>query len=296
MKKLFLSFLILFLIAKLSVAQIPNFSFENWTSMGAYSNPDEWGTMNNTSSALSVFTATKGTPGNPGASYLNLTSKTTSLGVLNGIAVSGKLDSLTMRPISGFAFNLRPQTFSGKWQHMIYGTSPGIVSAVITKWNTANSKRDTVALAYQLLSGMVMSWANFSLNFTYQSGEYPDSCIIELKASGPVPTNQDYLYVDALAFNGSVAGIENNSITAKYVSIYPNPSSSLINIDFNTNSDESTFIELINVNGEVVLSKNAGILSLNSKQTIDISSLTKGVYFLRIITASTIETKKLIIQ
>ncbi len=296
MKKIILAIFTLLFLTNLSFAQIPNFSFESWTSMGSYETPDQWGTMNNTSAVVSVFTATKATPGNPGSFYLNLTSKTTLAGVLNGIAVSGKLDSTTMLPVSGFAFNLRPQSLTGKWQHMIYGTSAGSVSVLLTKWNTLSSKRDTVATAYRALADMIMSWANFSINLTYQSGEYPDSCIIVLQASGSAPTNQDYLYVDNLAFIGSVASVENNTTSLNVVSIFPNPSNSLITINLIGNSTQTTLIELLDLEGRVVISKNAGILPSQSKQIIDVSSLSKGVYIVNIKTGNETVCKKIVLQ
>lgn len=180
-------------------AQIPNPGFENWTTVGSYEIPDNWGTMNHTTATYSVYTATKATPGSPGASYLKLTSKTTGTSVTNGIAVSGKLDTVNMLPKSGFAFTQRPASFSGKWQHMIYGSSQGSVKVITTKWNSMMNMRDTIAHAEQTLGGMVMNWANFSMNLMYMDSlNYPDSCIIVLQSSGSNPTNNDYLWVDNL--------------------------------------------------------------------------------------------------
>ena len=123
MKKQLFTILLGVLAASTAIAQVPNNGFETWTSMGSYENPAQWGTMNNTTAPLGIFTAQKGTPGSVGASYLKLTSKTFSSTVVPGIAVSGVLDSMTMMPKSGFAYNQRPASFTGKWQHMIYGSS-----------------------------------------------------------------------------------------------------------------------------------------------------------------------------
>jgi len=294
MKKLLSAISILLLIINVAFGQIPNFSFENWTNMGSYENPDLWATMNNTTSPLGVYTATKGTPGNVGSYYLKLTSKTTSSGVRNAIAVSGKLDTITMLPKSGFAFNQRPQSFTGNWQHMIYGTSAGAISVALTKWNSVSIKRDTVALAGQKLSGMVMSWAAFTFNFTYQSGEFPDSCIIFLQASGSVPTNLDYLYLDNLAFTGSVAGVENNTIYINIITLFPNPTNDNIMIELNLKSSENTVVEIRDLNGKIVLTKDLGTLKGLSKQSIGISSLAAGSYLVNIISGKETKIEKII--
>lgn len=296
MKKTIFSILSCALFSGAAMSQIPNFSFENWTSMGTYSNADNWGTMNNTTAIASVFTATKGTPGSPGTAYLKLTSKIVSTAVVNGIAVSGVIDSLTMTPKSGFAFNQRPANLTGKWQHMIYGSSQGSIKVTLTRWDTGLNQRVTVATANQTLSGMAMSWASFSIPFTYIDGNYPDTCIIVLKASGNTPTNNDYLWVDNLAFSGTVTGIDNQNSFLNSIVVYPNPSSENIILDLNLKSAQKTTIELTDINGKVVLSKNVGELNGESKQTIDISGIAKGSYLIRIITGSGTEVKKIIVE
>jgi hypothetical protein len=216
------------LISIFSFSQIPNPGFENWVNMGSYENPVSWGTMNNYTSPLAVYTATKGTPGSPGTAYLKLTSRTVGSAVVNGIAVSGILDSITLSPKSGFPFSLRPQSFTGKWQHMIYGTSQGSVSVTLTRWNSSTGQRETVATASQTLSGMAMAWATFSINFAYSSGSYPDTCIIVLKASGANPTQNDYLWVDNLAFSGTVTGVIENVGKNFSITAFPNPANDQI--------------------------------------------------------------------
>lgn len=296
MKKHILSILTVLAITTTSMAQIPNSGFESFATVGAYEVPNGWGTLNNTTGTFSVYTATKGTPGSPGTSYLKLTSKTLSTSVVNGIAVSGVLDSMTMKPKSGFACTLQPVSFTGKWQHMIYGSSQGSVKAVLTKWNVSSNRRDTVAVAAQTLAGMAMSWANFSINFTYISSTVPDSCIIELKASGSAPTNNDYLWVDNLSFTGSVTGLEKSSSFLNNVVIYPNPSAECINLDLNIKSSQAITFEISDINGKLIRLISAGVLSGQTKQSIDISDIAKGTYILKISGENASETKKIIIE
>lgn len=296
MKKTIKSIIVAMFIATTSFAQIPNAGFENWTTVGSYSNPDGWGTMNNTTATATVYTATKGTPGSPGASYLKLTSKTIGAGVVNGIAVSGVLDSITMKPKSGFPFTMQPVSLTGKWQHMIYGSSQGSVKAVLTKWNVGLSKRDTIALASQTLAGMAMSWANFTINFTYFSSNAPDSCIIELRASGSAPTNNDYLWVDNLAFSGSVTGIENHESFVTDMVVYPNPSSEVVNFKFNVKTAQQVKVDIVDINGKLIRSTSFGKIQGETIQTMNISGIAKGTYFVQINGEDATETRKLVIE
>lgn len=294
-KKLIHAFALVFLSIG-AAGQIPNYSFENWTNIGSYEVPDQWGTLNNTTSTLGVYTVTKATPGNPGSSYMKITSKTAGPGVAPGIAVSGVLDSITMQPKSGFQFYQRPANFTGKWQHMIFGSSQGSISVKLTKWDTVNGMRETVAVANLTLSGMAMSWANFSIPFTYQTGNNPDTCIIVLKASGVNPTDQDYLWVDNLGFSGSVVGINDEASSNSIVSAFPNPAASLLTIDIALSTPQNTVIEITDVAGRVVLTHSAGVLTGDSRQTIDISGLAKGMYVLRVTTDMAMCTENIIVR
>jgi hypothetical protein len=263
--------------------------------MGSYENPDSWGTMNNTTAPASVYTATKGTPGNPGNSYLKITSKTIGPAVVNGIAVSGKLDSTTMLPKSGFAYSIRSANFTGKWQHMIYGTSQGGITVLLTQWNTSLNKRDTIAIGNQTLSGMAMSWATFTIPLTYLSANNPDSCIIFLRASGANPTNNDYLWVDNLSFSG-INSVESNDHAIKNLTVFPNPSVDRINLCFELNEAQNVSLELADLTGKIVFFKNLGLIQGIKNETISTNSLAKGTYFIKLNTDKGTQTQKIVVD
>ncbi len=295
MKKTILSILAFTCFAISAMAQIPNAGFENWTTMSGYSNPDGWGTMNNTTASNSVYTASMGTPGNPGSSYLKLISRIVGANVVNGMAVSGKLDSVTMQPISGFAFNMRPKSLTGSWQYMNSG-SAGSVNAILSRWDNGQNKRVTVATANKPLSGMAMSWANFSIDFTYVDGNNPDTCIITLKASGLAPASADYLYVDNLAFTGTVAGVEDNTDVISNMNLYPNPSSNFLTINFTLAKSQNVTLSIIDIFGKIVKDDNLGIINGNAERLINTNNLAKGTYFVSITTETASEIKKIVIE
>jgi hypothetical protein len=282
-RSLLLIFCTIFLSLSAS-AQIPNNSFETWVSAGNYEVPASWGTMNHSTAAYGIYTVTKATPGMPGSYYMKVTSKTINGSVVPGIAVSGVLDTITKKPISGFPFTSRPSAFTGKWQHMVYGLAQGEINVALTKWNTSTETRDTVALAAQTLSGMVMSWGNFSISFSYNSGDAPDSCIIELRASGATATNLDYIWVDNLAFNGTVAGLNETAGSINSISLYPNPAISNININYEIKKKSSVILEIRSIDGKLILTKKVGEVDGNQTTTLDISSFVKGTYFANIVT------------
>lgn len=306
MKNLFLSFAGILFLANSSSAQIPNAGFESWTTVGNYENPNGWGTMNNKTNANSAYTATKGTPGSPGSSYLKLTATSAGGSVVRGVAVSGRLDSMTMKPISGYPFLLRPAQLTGKWQYMVFGNSIGSIDILLTKWNVASSMRDTVAYASQNLTGMAMSWANFSIPLTYQDSlNYPDSCMIVLSAS-KIPVANDYLWVDNLAFTGTVAvveppvdetGITKNNPDLINFNLSPNPAKGNFTLSYDVLGRQKFSVEITDINGKVV--KTISSFSqqlLENKLMVNIEELSKGVYSVILKSGNASATRKLIVE
>lgn len=275
-------------------AQIPNFSFENWTNMGNYSNPDEWGTLNNTTDSAGIYTVTKGSPGNPGTAYIRITSRKIGAIVAPGIAVSGVLDSISHQPVSGFSFTQRPAYLTGKWQHMLAGTSAGAITATLTRWDTANSHRQIIAVATVGLTGMAMNWANFTIPFVYQSGSNPDTCIIVMAASGQNPANGDYLWVDNLAFSGTV-GIEEPSLISTGVTVQ-NPATDLLNYELTLTAKTNVIVELLSIDGQLIRSTDLGIMAGTVNRQMPLDGLAKGSYMFRVITGSDCVSRIIIIE
>ncbi len=289
-KKLLLAACFITNFAILKAQSIPNAGFENWTNMGTYNNPDGWDQLNSLTSLAGIYTCEQGSPGTAGSFYLKLTSKSAgAVGVVPGVAVSGVIDVATQQPKSGFAFSAQPQALTGKWQHMIFGTSQGYVDVKLTKWNSSNNTRITVASGHVDLTGMAMSWANFSVPLAYVETFAPDSCIISMSASGSTPSNNDYLWVDELAFTGSVTSLTaNNSIN--YITLFPNPSSKQLCIDLSSLNSSTAHFMIFDMQGKLKIELKNVIATSNNM--IDISELAKGNYVLNVISDAGLASKK----
>jgi hypothetical protein len=250
---------------------IPNAGFETWTNMGTYGEPASWSTLNQMTSTASVFTAQSGA-GNVGSYCIKLTSRNvTGMGVMPGVATSGTLNQTTFQPINGFAYNMRSANLTGKWQHMISGSSQGFVDVQLTRWDAGMNMRMPVATGHLTLSGMAMSWASFTVPLTYSDQtNTPDSCMITLSASGTAPTDGDYLWVDALAFNGIVAPLAVSDIKENENSIYPNPVTNTLNIKTNLQENE---ICIFDMTGKMILCSK-----IDNSNTINVSELAIGTY------------------
>ena len=285
----FATIALMFVITISKAQSVPNGNFENWSNPNGYLVPDNWETLNDMTSSASVYTATRG--GTTSNYYLKLTTQNVSgMGVMPGVAASGILDMTSFSPLSGFPYALRPTSITGKWQYMGNSSNDvGVIAVYLTKWNTGMNMRDTIGYSIQNLTGMVMSWANYSLPFTYNSSDNPDSCMIYLNASGNNPEAGSYLYVDNLSFSGVVLGVENTEITGTF-NVFPNPSNDLIKIDLSGLKSTAEQFEVLDIAGRVVATQKSNGALL---QTISVSEITAGSYVLKIHTAKGIVTRKI---
>lgn len=297
MKKNIFTILLGSCFAVSAFAQIPNSGFENWTSMGSYSDPDNWDQLNSMTSSMSVYTCTKGTPGNPGASYLKLVTKNVSgMGMMPGVAVSGVIDMVTFKPKSGFAYTQRPLSLTGSWQYMPAGSDQGFIGVYLTKWNTSMNMRDTIAMAVQNQSSMIMSWANFTINLNYMSAATPDSAIIILSASGSAPVNNSSMYIDNLAFSGTATGIKENVINSMNLTVFPNPSNEKVVLNYTLKSTENIVIRITDVTGKVVKELKPNAVIGNNKQELNTNNFSRGIYTITILADNSLSSQKLIVE
>ena len=298
MKKLF-TFISAIIISGSLNAQIPNNCFATWAMVSGYNNPTGWDNLNSMTSSMSTYTCVQGTPGvTPCASYLQLTSKTVSgMGVMPGVATCGVLDMTTFMPKKGFASTVRPVSLTGSWQYMAFGADQGHIMVLLTKWNTAMNMRDTLAFANQPLSGMAMSWATFTIPLTYHSSAVPDSAIILLSASGSTPVNNSYLYVDNLAFTGTVTtGVANIANNSSVTSVYPNPATGNTTITYNSTTENTFNIFISDMNGRNIITQTSKVVAGENKFPINVSNLAKGIYFINTTNGQNTQVQKLVIE
>ncbi|MGE0568680.1 MAG: T9SS type A sorting domain-containing protein [Bacteroidia bacterium] len=263
---------------KTVVGQVPNNSFETWNSMSGYSTPANWDNLNQITFSSGIFTCSQGTPGNPGSSYLFLMSKTVpGRGVVPGIAVSGKLDTNTYKPLSGYSFTNRPQSLNYNIQYMPYDpTDSTSVKVLLTKWNTSTMLRDTIAYGASYYNAMAHSWFVGSTYLNYQSGDAPDSALIILSSSSSSPKNGSYIYLDNLLFTGSVIGINEQSINQEDVLIYPNPTVELLIVELKNNISE------VEITVSDILGKQVFCTSSSNSVTVNTMTWARGAYFIKI--------------
>lgn len=300
MKKVYSLIAFIMFLASSLFAQIPNFSFETWSTVGTHTNPDSWGCLNDITAAANVYTCQKATNAPPlGTAYVKLTSKTVSgMGVVPGVMVCGTLNPATMKPKAGFPYTIRSQKLTGKWQHMS-SSDQGYIDVLLSKWNSTLNKRDTVAYAHKILGAMAMSWVTFNITLTYiDPSSSPDSAMIFCSASPTVAVVSDYLWLDNLTFTGIVqpTGINDTKTIENTINIFPNPCHNNLNLSLYIEKSSQVIIQLYDVTGKMIKTDDFGTLNGAIEKNISVSAYPKGLYFLKIIAEQNSVVKHFVIE
>jgi hypothetical protein len=88
---------------------------------------------------------------------------------------------------------------------------------------------------------------------------------------------------------GNGQGFDIEEAILNGVSVYPNPSTGIVNIDFENN--DSYTIEVTNIIGEVVLLKD-----INSNSTIDLTHFDKGTYLVKVSNSELSKTERIVVE
>ncbi|MGA3244406.1 MAG: T9SS type A sorting domain-containing protein [Bacteroidota bacterium] len=277
-KSLLLFFALLLCCAIPLFGQIPNASFENWTS----GSPDNWITTNSPPVYINI---TKSTVAHAGSS------------AVRGDVVALTGTSIVMPPFlqsgangSGFTYNQRPAAFNG-WYQFSPATSSGdqfIVNVILFK---GLSRGTPIGIASALITASSSAYKQFSLPFIYISGDLPDTCVIQFQIAGTTgqPHLGSYFIVDDLSFGSLGTAVENTSVANAFGldQNYPNPFNPSTAISYQLSAKSFVSLRVFNILGAEVATlvegqKEAGrhTMSWNA------SSLPSGMYLYQLTATS----------
>ena len=293
MKKIL--FIIAFFTSVILKAQIPNNGFELWTTINGYYSPNSWSNLNATTKSFSVFTCSKLSSGNSGNSYLAVISQSIAgKGVVPGRVVLGKIDTLTFKPISGFAYSFRPSSLSYNMQYMVsLPTDTAYVSVTLTKWNSTLMKRDTIAFGVNRFNAMAHTWFTNNTTLNYRSGDVPDSACIVISASSNNPLHNSFMYIDNLQFNGNIISVNGQEAIDSKLNLFPTPARD--KIFYNVKSADVTErfdIWITDIKGSLYRK----IENMKAEGFINVSDWQEGAYFIELNNKQKVYRNKIVIN
>lgn len=280
-------------LAITAVAQ-PNAGFETWSSTtGEASQPTGWVSYNvftspliNSSNPVSVTQAVSplayvGTYSAKIAT-VDLTTNPAFATLPNkaGILMAGSILLTPPYIRAGYAYTSRPQTMSYAAKYNPINGDSAYAFVLLTKWNTVNMSRDTVAAGYDLINTTLQIYMTRTIALTYDptmSTVIPDTAQIFFSSSMVAnPQVGSALWIDALQFSGYVGVSESTMNTG--VNVYPNPSSTITN--FEVSSDEAYQVVIADVTGREV----SRLMITNKNAKLNSSEMVAGTYTYSVIT------------
>lgn len=107
-------------------------------------------------------------------------------------------------------------------------------------------------------------------------------------------TTRKILQSEWMDISPSPTSIDENEVSAT-LNLFPNPSNGLVNLEYISGNQGNITISIINTLGATVYTTNA-VSNGSLNKSIDLSQLTKGIYFVNVASQNGTTTKKLIIQ
>jgi hypothetical protein len=87
-----------------------------------------------------------------------------------------------------------------------------------------------------------------------------------------------------------------NNSGSFYVRVYPLPAKGRLNMQIETSKTEKAKIFVTDISGKTLITNFITLAAGLNNTIINIQSLGKGVYFLKIVTSETTETRKIIVE
>lgn len=288
--KLFVLLFSVFSLSAFSQTQISNSDFENWTTDPApKARPVGWNQLNHTlPSPLDAFvpqTCFKVTPGYNSTFCLRTLTVSTFQGPANGIATTGTIDYTNQIVNGGVTFTDRPDSLTGYFKCAPATTDNGTVEVTLL-----DNAGDTIGRALFATPGSaVNTWTYFSVPFVYNYTTAPDKSIALVSSSnGYTAVVGSEITVDQINLIYNPASITETNVLDVDVFSYQNE----ILINLETSQLTDVFLELFDLTGKAILSKQLNSYSLNRIMIQEGS----GIYFYRVTTSGLSHSGKLLIN
>lgn len=290
MKKIVSIFSVIFLFLGVNLLNaqptIPNNGFEQWTDTIT---PVSWGTSNLSLGFFTYAGVTRTTDKHSGSYAIKLkTINVPLLGMLPGVAVTGNLNLLGAGITGGVPTNgQKPESFAGYFKYNSVNGDTGGIIVIFTKWN--GTTRDTVGMGGIMVNSSVTNYMSFNETIMYNLPQIPDTfMVICISSGGYTPQENSTLYVDDLAFYGSLG--EKMPLAMFLQKVYPNPSDGIFTLSL---ADSKIYtVKVYNVLGQMVYEKDNVVNQL----VIDLKDQPRGIYYIDVDNGEYRRTHKVTIQ
>ena len=290
--KRILAFAIIILLfsGRLYAQQIPNSSFETWSS----GEPDSWNTTNMNLLGLDFTPVTKDMANaQQGSASAKLTVVTKNIPFIGPITMQGALTlgTLNIDPFlqtaeltGGYPFTGMPQKLTGYFKYEPVNNDTCAMGWGLFKRN--NGIQDTIGYGAIDTMGTFTVWTYFEIPLEYLIWEAPDTMNILFVNSNPldgIDHTGSKMWIDNLSFVYGTVAIEGVTF-AKNLNIYAEPFARQLILSSTFEKQENLEISLINMAG--IETNHWKRTMLQSTERLDVNNLSPGTYVIRIVSGN----------
>lgn len=275
---------LLLFIPQLILAQIPNYSFENWTN----GNPADWTTNNITGYLAPVTQSGIAHSGNYSARMEMMNSM---LGMLQPVLNAGPL-------ISGIPVSQRHNTFNFYYEFFPSSSTVYLVASVAML-----KGGQTVGVAVGATKSNAGSFTKLTAPINYYSSQIPDAATIYITFIDSffnTSTVGTYAFIDDIYFDQltGISDFDNPPGEFSLEQNYPNPFNPSTVINYKLAERGVVLLKVFDLIGNEIATlvneeKPAG--SYNVEFSVDNLQLSSGTYFYQLQSGNYIKTKKMIL-
>ncbi|MCB0402651.1 MAG: T9SS type A sorting domain-containing protein [Flavobacteriales bacterium] len=247
------------------VQSVANGGFENWTPIN-WEDPTGWMTFNSWALGQPSLPANKTTDSYAGTYAIELTTMLTTNGdTLWGAATNGGFGN--NGPVGGVPFTSSPTSVECYYK---YAPVSGDQAGINIEFRQGGSVVGNYGVGINSTVSTYTLWSQAVTPMT------PDTMLIMLWAGNNIGSQ---LKVDNIDFIFPV-GITEGLTVEKIVS-YPNPATDALTIRFNIENDKNVMINLIDITGKTLVTRNMGHLASGTyRETFNTSEFASGMYFI----------------
>ncbi len=183
-------------------------------------------------------------------------------------------------------------------------SAPGAITAIPSTWCANTSGVEFNVNTGSLTGAYTLSWLypNASVAQYVLGGGNSSSLILNwLTGSGPVYVTASNACGNSTRTSTWASSCrEEEEVDLADVSLqlttYPNPASSVLNVDFYADIVESTTIQLLDVTEKIVMMQTINTIAGNNNAMLDVSKLARGIYLLNVNSENISGNKKVVIE
>ncbi len=209
--------------------------------------------------------------------------------IIPGVVGTLQIDWVGMKAVLGnsFTWNTKPTRFQGYYMSFPKVNDSSAAIILLSKWNTATHKRDTIAYTRLVFKGVVSTYTQFDAPINYlNTTTMPDSITVLLLSCagynakymlGSVGQVGSKAYFDDVTLT-DIAGYEYLMMPEISVKLSPVPVSDLLTVTVSSELKEG-MIEIYTTQAQTLC-----VLPLKGlRNTVPTSSLKSGVYYYKIL-------------